>query len=366
MTSTSKGILAALAAAVLFGLSAPAAKVFLAHAAASGGSGDAVLRPLLLAGLLYLGSGLGLTLVDVGRRLRRVPVTPLPSSGRPRFAAAVVVGGVLAPALLMKGLATTSSATASLLLNLEGVFTALVAWIVFREHTDRRMVAGFLAIAVGGVLLSFDPVANPGSAAGGPLSAGAILVVAACAGWAIDNNLMQGVAAADPVRLALVKGLVAGGANTALALLTGATLPALPVLAAILVVGFLGYGASLVLFVVGLRHLGTARNGAYFSMAPFVGALVSIVFLDEPLTALGIVAGLFMAAGVAVHLTEVHAHEHVHEELVHSHVHDHDEHHQHEHAPGVDGSAPHTHEHRHERLVHAHAHTPDLHHRHPH
>lgn len=359
MTSTAKGILAALTAAVLFGASAPAAKLFLTHA-----GGARSLAPVLLAGLLYLGSGLGLALVDVGRRARRVAVAPLPRGGRRRFALAVVVGGVLAPALLMEGLARTSSATASLLLNLEGVLTALVAWVVVREHTDRRMVAGFLAIAAGGVLLSLDPLAGDG--VGLLPSAGALLVVAACLGWAIDNNLTQAVSSADPVRLALVKGLVAGAVSTAFALATGAALPGAPVVAAIFVVGFLGYGASLVLFVVGLRHLGTARNGAYFSAAPFVGALLSFVLLGEPVGGVAAVAALLMAMGVAIHLTERHAHEHAHEELVHSHAHTHDEHHQHEHPPGLDARGPHTHEHRHAPLVHAHAHAPDLHHRHEH
>lgn len=360
MTSTAKGILAALTAAALFGSSAPAAKLFLTL---TGGAGS--LDPVLLAGLLYLGSGLGLAFVDVGRSIRKVAVAPLPRGGRRRFALAVVVGGVLAPALLMEGLARTSSATASLLLNLEGVLTALVAWIVVREHTDRRMVAGFLAIAAGGVLLSLDPAAGRGGVGLFP-SPGALLVVAACLGWAIDNNLTQAVSSADPVRLALVKGLVAGAVNTAFALATGAALPGAPVVAAIFIVGFLGYGASLVLFVVGLRHLGTARNGAYFSAAPFVGALASFVLLDEPVGAVALGAALLMAAGVAIHLTERHAHEHVHEELVHSHAHTHDEHHQHEHPPGLDARGPHTHEHRHAPMVHAHAHAPDLHHRHEH
>jgi drug/metabolite transporter (DMT)-like permease len=345
-----RAIGAALGAALLFGLSAPAAKVLV-------GDGTA---PLLLAGLLYLGSGFGLLIVDVVQRARRIDVAPIPRDGRGRFALSVVVGGAIAPALLMVGLARTTSSTASLLLNLEGVFTALIAWLVVREHTDRRIVLGFGAIAAGGLVLAFD--------VGGrfTLSPGAIFVAAACLGWAVDNNLTQAVSSADPVRLGMTKGLVAGAANTALALATGAPLPSWATIAAILVVGFLGYGASVVFFVTALRGLGTARTGAYFSTAPFVGAVASLALLGDSFTTRLVVAGALMAVGTALHVFERHAHEHVHEELVHAHEHVHDEHHQHEHPPGVDPRAPHAHEHRHERLVHTHAHAPDLHHRHAH
>jgi drug/metabolite transporter (DMT)-like permease len=347
-----RGVLAALGAAVLFGLSAPAAKLFV---------GPGGVAPLLLAGLLYLGSGVGLAFVDLGRRLRGRRAAPLPVGGRGRFAGAVLFGGVIAPALLMTGLRATPSSTASLLLNLEGVFTALIAWLVVREHTDRRIVFGFGLIVAGGVLLGFEP--------GGGLrvAPGALLVAAACLCWALDNNLTRAVSSADPVRLAAVKGLAAGATNTALALAAGgAGWPSWWTVGGVLVVGFFGYGLSLVLFIIGLRHLGTARNGAWFSAAPFVGAGASWLALGEPVGALALGAALLMAAGLALHARERHAHAHVHEEMVHTHVHDHDEHHQHEHPPGVDPRGPHSHEHAHARLEHAHPHAPDLHHRHAH
>lgn len=358
-----RGITAAVGAAVLFGLSAPASRSLL-------GASSSALSPWLLGGLLYLGSGLGLGVVELVRRFRRVEVAPVPREGRLAFAGAVVLGGVLAPVLLLVGLRDTPASSASLLLNLEGVLTAVVAWVVVREHTDRRMIVGFLFIVAGGAVVTFVPSPQSGS-----LTSGAWFVAGACLCWAIDNNLTRAVSSADPVRLALVKGLAAGSTNTLLAVCVPAffsasalpaPLPSVDVIGAALVVGFLGYGASLVLFIVGLRHLGAARNGAYFSAAPFVGVLASWLLLDEPVRLPVVAGGALMAVGLAIHLVEHHAHEHIHEDMTHSHEHEHDEHHQHAHAPGIDPRGPHTHEHHHARLVHTHAHTPDLHHRHEH
>lgn len=342
--------LPALAAALLFGASTPLAKLLV---------GDA--PPLLLAGLLYLGSGAGLALVLLVRRLwRGEPVAAIPRTDWPWLAGAVLAGGLLGPALLMLGLARTDAAVASLLLNVEGVLTAVIAWVVFRENADRRVVLGMFAIAAGGLLLSWQP----GEAGG--LSAGALLVVAACLCWAIDNNLTRKVSANDAVLLACIKGLVAGSANTALALATGAAAPALATLAAAAAVGFLGYGVSLALFVYALRTLGTARAGAHFSVAPLFGVLLSFVLWPAvPGPAFWIAAAL-MAAGVWLHVRERHEHEHTHEPLEHTHAHRHDEHHRHVHAPGEAIVEPHTHAHRHERLTHKHPHYPDIHHRHEH
>ncbi len=349
------GVPAALGAALLFGAGAPAAKALAGEVSSA----------LVLAGLLYLGSGLGLAIVHAVQRARGRAVAPLPREGRARFAAAVVVGGVAAPALLMLGLARAPASTASLLLNLEGVLTALVAWTVFREHTHARNVAGFACVAAGAVLLTASPGAWGGLRGAGLEGGG--LIAGACACWALDNNLTRAVSSADPVRVAMIKGLAAGATNTALGLaFAGGALPGARVVAAALVVGFFAYGVSLVLFVVALRHLGTARTGAYFSTAPFAGALLSLALLHEaPTLALG-AAGVLMAAGVALHASERHAHEHVHEPVLHSHAHVHDEHHRHAHPPGVDVGEPHVHEHVHDRLVHAHAHAPDIHHRHDH
>jgi EamA-like transporter family len=162
----------------------------------------------------------------------------------------------------------------------------------------------------------------------------------------------------------LIKGLAAGGVNLTLALLLGARLPSFSAIGGALVVGFFGVGVSLVLFVLALRHLGSARTGAYFSLAPFLGAVIAIVLLNEPVTVQLIVAGALMAFGLWLHLTEHHEHDHTHEAVEHEHSHVHDHHHQHAHEGTV--SEPHTHWHRHDGLRHRHAHYPDLHHRHEH
>ena len=279
----------------------------------------------------------------------------------PWLGGAILFGGVLAPVLLLTGLRSTPAAAASLLLNLEGVFTAALAWFVFHENFDRRIALGMALIVAGGGVLSWEPGGSIG------VSLGALFVVGACLCWAVDNNLTQKVSGGDPVSIAALKGSVAGIINIAIAVvLGGAKWPPLPAMAAALVIGLVGYGVSLVLFVLALRHLGTARTGAYFSVAPFVGAAVSLVVLKETIGPGLIVAGVLMIAGVWLHLSERHEHEHQHEALAHAHQHVHDEHHQHEHPAGVDPGEPHTHAHEHAPMTHAHPHYPDIHHRHRH
>ena len=333
----------ALASAALFGASTPLAKLLVGE-----------VSPPMLAGLLYLGSGLGLF---AWRTVR--PERPASLSRRelPWLASAIAAGGVVAPALLMYGLARSEASTASLLLNLEGVFTALIAWVVFRENVDRRVFIGMALIIAGGVALSWG---------GAPGASGAWLIAAACLAWAIDNNLTRRVSGGDAVTIAGLKGLAAGSVNLALALSQGAGFPAAPVGAAAAVVGLLGYGVSLVLFVIALRHLGTARTGAYFSVAPFFGAAIAFAVLPEAASGTFWVAAGLMAAGVWLHVSERHEHSHVHEQLKHSHEHVHDEHHRHQHAFAWDGREPHSHEHEHGGLRHSHPHYPDLHHRHHH
>jgi drug/metabolite transporter (DMT)-like permease len=343
------GVGAAIFAAVLFGASTPFAKLLLGE-----------MRPGLLAGLLYLGSGLGLSVIYLVRRKGTTTEAPLVRSDVPWLAGAVFFGGVLGPLLLMLGLSGTPASTASLLLNLEGVFTALLAWFAFHENFDRRIALGMGLIVLGGALLSWQ------GTAGVSLPLGSLAVAGACLCWGIDNNLTQKVSAGDPLQVTAIKGAVAGSVNLAIALMLGASLPRVSVIGGALLVGLLGYGVSLVLFVLSLRHIGTARTGAYFSLAPFVGAAVSLLLLREPIgLAFGAAAAL-MGLGVWLHLTERHEHAHHHETLTHSHRHVHDEHHQHEHPPGVDPSEPHTHEHTHEPLTHSHPHYPDIHHRHRH
>ncbi|MES2684370.1 MAG: EamA family transporter [Pseudomonadota bacterium] len=338
------GVLAALGAALLFGAGTPVAKLLLQG-----------LNPWLLAGLLYLGSGLGMTLY---RRISGATSVRLSKSDMPWFAGAIFSGGVVAPVLLMFGLSGMPAAGASLLLNAEGVFTALLAWFAFKENFDRRIALGMVAILAGAVILSWPSELH--LAALWP----ALAVLAACFAWGLDNNLTRKVSLTDASWIAAVKGLVAGSVNLLLALWLGSALPAALQLASALLLGFFAYGLSLALFVVALRHLGTARTGAYFSVAPFFGALLAVA-MGEVWTSSLLIAGGLMALGVLLHLTEQHRHAHSHEPIEHEHAHIHDEHHQHEHADGlaVEG---HSHRHLHTALRHDHAHYPDAHHRHGH
>lgn len=339
------GVIAALGAALLFGAGTPFAKLLLGS-----------VSPWLLAGLLYLGSGIGLTLY---RRLKRSAAVKLPRSEILWFSGAIAAGGIVGPVLLMLGLSGMPASGASLLLNAESVFTALLAWFAFKENFDRRIAWGMAAIVAGALVLSW-----PGEARFAGLWP-ALAVLGACFAWGIDNNLTQKVSLTDASWIASVKGLVAGTVNLVLAFALGAAWPPLPDLAGAVIIGFLAYGVSLVLFVVGLRHLGTARTGAYFSVAPFFGAVLAIA-MGETLTVPLLIAAALMLVGVWLHLSERHQHEHMHEVLEHAHEHTHDAHHQHAHDVPVAPGTRHSHAHRHEKLTHTHLHFPDAHHRHPH
>jgi drug/metabolite transporter (DMT)-like permease len=339
---TQPGVPAALGAALLFGAGTPLAKWLL----------DAV-SPWLLAGLLYLGSGIGLTLY---RRVIHAPVVRLPRNEVPWFAGAILTGGIVGPVLLLIGLAGMPASGASLLLNAEGVFTALLAWFAFKENFDRRIALGMGAIAAGAVVLSW-----PGDVRFAGLWP-TLAILGACFAWGIDNNLTRKVSLTDATWIASVKGLVSGAVNLILAFSLGASIPALPNLAGAIVVGFLAYGVSLALFVVGLRHLGAARTGAYFSVAPFFGAVLALL-MGEPVTSPLLLAGALMALGTWLHLIEDHEHEHAHEAARHDHEHTHDEHHQHEHDVPVAKGTKHHHAHWHQALIHKHPHFSDSHHR---
>ena len=339
----------ALFAAALFGASTPFAKLLLGE-----------ISPWLLAGLLYLGSGLGLAAARLIRDRGWQP-SGLATGEWPWLLGAIFFGGVLGPVALMFGLTRTSGSAASLLLNLEAVLTAVIAWLVFKENADRRIVLGMFAIVAGGVVLSWS-----GGAGGTDDWLGPLAIAAGCLCWAIDNNLTRRVSASDALFIASTKGGVAGTVNVGLAFMLGASLPGVPLLLGTMVVGLLGYGISLVLFVRALRGLGTARTGAYFSTAPFIGAAVSLLPLGESTSPAFWLAAVLMAWGVWLHLSEHHEHEHGHEPVEHSHRHTHDEHHQHQHDLAWVGDEPHVHQHRHEALVHKHPHFPDTHHRHPH
>lgn len=340
-----------LAAALLFGASTPLAKALLQE-----------VDPGLLAGLLYLGAGIGLGALGLVRRMSGQVTNEgsLTKRDVPWLAGAVLAGGVVGPVLLMVGLQKTSAANASLMLNSEAVLTAVLAWTLFKENFDRRILLGMIAIVAGAIVLSW--AGRPEGTSG----IGELLIALACLAWAIDNNVTRNISGADPQLIAGVKGLAAGLINCGIALAMGAEFPSAWYLLGAGVVGFLGYGLSLQLYVLALRHVGTARTGAYFSVAPFAGALVSFAMFSSSLTAAYAVAAGLMAIGVWLHLSELHDHEHTHDEMWHDHKHVHDEHHQHEHPEDVDPTKPHSHLHHHTVLAHKHPHYPDLHHRHSH
>lgn len=354
--SLDKGIAYALLAALLFGAGTPFAKLLVGHT-----------EPLVLAGLFYLGSGIGLGAWLLSRPLLRHRAsdgTRLTIPDLPWLAGAILAGGIVGPVLLMTGLASTPASTASLLLNMEGVFTALLAWFVFREHFDRRIFFGMTLIVIAGLLLSWEQSAPAGQAFA--VSRGVIYIAGACLCWAIDNNLTRKVSAGDAVQIAAIKGLAASAVNLGIAYWLGLPFPGLGSIAVAGIIGFCGYGLSLVLFVLALRRLGTARTGAYFSAAPFAGAAIALLMPGEAPGLLFWLAAMLMGAGIWLHLTEMHAHRHAHVRLAHAHGHSHDAHHQHVHDFPWDGKEPHSHPHQHEPLTHDHPHFPDIHHRHRH
>jgi drug/metabolite transporter (DMT)-like permease len=345
-----RGVIAALAAATLFGAGTPLAKLLLEKA-----------DPYLLAALLYLGSGVGLWLF---RQVRRSPSVRLAGGEWGWLAGAILSGGVIAPVLLMIGLTAMPASGAALLLNAEGVFTALLAWFAFKENFDRRIALGMLAIVAGAIVLSWPVVGTVEFASLWP----SLAVLGACFGWAIDNNLTRKVSLSDASWIAMTKGLVAGTTNLTVALSLGVVWPGtVPVVGAALV-GFFSYGASLTLFVVALRYLGTARTGAYFSVAPFFGTVMAVMLLSEPVTMQLLAAGILMAFGVWLHLSEQHEHDHLHEALehMHEHLHGDDDLHEHKHPEPVLPGTRHTHQHHHAAIEHSHSHFPDAHHLHEH
>lgn len=346
-----RGVAYALLASLLFGLTTPFSKGLLGE-----------IDPVLLAGLFYLGSGIGLSIFRIVLKTvhSQRHQAKLAGSEKLFLAGAITAGGIFAPALLMLGLVSTPASTASLFLNTESVFTALMAWFCFKENYDARIFLGMLAIAAGAAVLSFEGSSQFIPAQGG------LLILAACFAWGLDNNLTRKVANADAVQIASYKGLVAGCVNTAIALCLASRMPSWPQLGLALLIGFLGYGVSLVLYVLALRRIGAARTGAYFAIAPFAGAIASLFVFHEAASLQLIGAGALMALGLFLHLTEHHSHFHVHDELLHEHEHVHDEHHQHEHGPDDPSGEPHIHVHRHDQLVHVHPHFPDSHHHHEH
>ncbi|MEN6521118.1 MAG: EamA family transporter [Armatimonadota bacterium] len=346
-------ILQAVLAAVLFGASTPFAKLLLGS-----------VHPLALAGLLYLGSGIGSALLMLARRLMRQrdqAEAPLTRSDLPWLFGAVAAGGVAAPITLMLSLKVTAAATASLLLNFEGVATVLIAVWFLREAVGRRVWAAAACVTVAGALLSVDLSGRWG------ISPGAIGVVVACIFWGIDNNLTRNISAKDPLQIVAAKGLSAGLFSLSLATVIGQRLPTLGSAVTAMLLGFVSYGASIMLFVLALRGLGAARTSSYFGAAPFIGAMLSFVLFRMLPNAFFALSIPFMVVGVALLLTEEHAHAHQHLAIEHEHRHRHDGlHHAHSHEEEVRAEEIHSHRHRHEGNRHSHPHAPDIHHRHEH
>jgi drug/metabolite transporter (DMT)-like permease len=342
-----KGALLGLLSAALFGLSAPIAKTLLAE-----------LSPPLLAGLLYLGAGLCVTLYRMVSPARAE--APLTKSDGPRLLALIACGGIAGPVLMLFGLDRVSAVTGSLLLNLEAPGTMAIAVLFFREHLGRYAAGAAVLILAGAASLKLE---------GGVHHAdllGVLLLTAACLAWAIDNNLTQALSLRDPFAIVQVKTLAAGCFNLVVGVVLTEQVPQGSSVVAALALGAASYGASVVLDAYALRLVGAAREAAYFATAPFIGALAAPVITGEALSWEHGLAMLLMGLGVALLLRERHGHVHAHELLRHSHRHWHDEHHQHTHGPEDPVGEPHAHLHEHEPLVHDHAHVPDIHHRHRH
>jgi drug/metabolite transporter (DMT)-like permease len=343
--------------AVLFGISLPLAKLLTTE-----------MHPIALAGFLYLGAFVGLGLFSLERNIagrgRQGGIADkreasLRKKDLPWLAAATIAGGVLGPICLMAGLARTSGFSASLLLNLEGVATALIAMRFFKEEAPRRLWLALGAMTVAGVCLTWDP------GLGRFNIIGPLLITLAMVCWGLDNNFTRNISDKDPVQIAGIKGLFAGAISLSLVVIFGINLTITIQTAYALLVGALCYGLSLVLFIKALQRLGAFRAGAFFSLAPFIGAAVSLVILREPLGIAMLLACLLMVVGVWLIITEKHAHAHRHERLMHFHFHTHgDLHHSHLHPEAIE--EPHSHEHTHEALDHIHGHWPDIHHRHVH
>jgi len=341
-------IFQALLAALFFGASAPISKLLL---------GD--VPPVLMAAFLYLGSGIGISLIKLLQRISsHHGEAGIKSPDLKWLAGAIVSGGIAAPIILMISLKNTSASTASLLLNFEGVATTLIALFFFRESISRRALAAIFAITIASISLStiFE--------GGFGFSLGALGVLLACVLWGVDNNFTRNISAKDPLTIVAWKGLVAGLFSLTLGLLLGQRLPALTTILGILLLGFISYGLSIVLFIYSMRGLGAARTSALYGTTPLAGVLLSILIFKDPITLVFGVAAVLMVAGALLLANEEHAHFHIHMPVVHEHRHSWtDEFHQHEVGDETVGKS-HSHEHEHPRTEHEHGHMPDIHHRH--
>jgi drug/metabolite transporter (DMT)-like permease len=340
-------ILQALLAAIFFGASAPIAKLLL---------GDDI-APIFLAAFLYLGSGTGISLVKLAQRMRSKNVEAgIKSPDIKWLAGAIISGGIVAPIILMISLQNTSASTASLLLNFEGVGTTLIALLFFKEAISRRAWTAIIVITLASIFLSTNFKSGFG------LSLGALGIILACMLWGLDNNLTRNISGKDPLAIVAWKGLVAGTFSFFLAFFLGDQLPSLTIILSTLVLGFVSYGLSTMLFIRSMRGLGAARTSAMYGTAPLVGVLLSIVIFGELPSFLFIIAAGLMIGGALLLINEQHTHTHLHTALIHEHSHERDDPaHGHDEVDGV-----HSHEHEHPTEEHDHDHMPDNHHRHGH
>jgi drug/metabolite transporter (DMT)-like permease len=344
----------AILAAILFGISAPLAKALLGE-----------ISPILLAAFLYIGSGAGLWIfqkIGFFAVKHKSNEASLSKKDLHWLIGAILSGGVIAPILLMTGLRSTPASTASLLLNFEGIATAFIAGVFFREYIGRKIWVAIILITLGSILLSWNFGNNWG------FSINALGIIVACICWGIDNNLTRNISLKNPFSIVIIKGFSAGFFSLFLAFLLKNPLPGIKIILLAMLLGCFSYGFSLVLYVVSLRNLGSSRTGAFFGTAPFIGAAVSfLLFRNTPDTAF-IVSLPLMIIGAIFLLREKHSHKHFHEYIVHDHVHSHkDGHHNHKHLPGeIPVSGFHSHLHVHEPMEHEHPHAPDIHHRHEH
>jgi len=337
-------ILQALLAALFFGASAPLSKLLLGE-----------VPPVLMAAFLYLGSGTGISLVKLSQRMtsgQKEAGIRRPDVGW--LAGAIIAGGIIAPIILMIGLQYTAAATASLLLNFEGVATTLIALFFFRESISRRAFVAIFAITLASIFLSINPLSTNFR-----FSLGALGILLACTLWGLDNNFTRNISAKDPLTIVAWKGLVAGTFSLFLGLFLGQELPALRSILGILLLGFISYGLSTMLFIYSMRGLGASRTSALYGTAPLAGVILSILIFHDPITWSFAVAAILMVAGALMLSSEEHAHFHIHMPVVHEHRHTHDEFHDHDTV-----QVTHSHEHEHPRTEHEHGHMPDLHHRH--
>lgn len=345
-------IIYALSAALLFGSSAPVAKLML---------GD--IQPIPLAAFLYLGSGIGLFVLKIFQSLRgnnKNTEASIKKEDLKWLIGAVFAGGVIAPIILMYSLKNTPATTASLLLNFEGVSTTLIAFLIFKEAVGKRIWLAVTCITMASILLSWDFSGQWG------FSIGALGVLSACFMWGLDNNFTRNISAKDPLLTVIIKGLGAGTFSLILAFSLHETIPGFKIILGAMLLGFICYGLSIVLFILALRNLGASRTSAFFGTAPFAGALLSIVLFSDLPNSMFFISLPIMVFGAVLLLREEHLHTHVHEHSVHEHRHSHtDGHHVHSHE-SKEASIEHSHMHEHEEIIHSHLHTPDIHHRHIH